>query len=53
VSHERIGVLAGGDSPEREISFISGEHVSAALNQRGYDTVLIKIDNLNDIVLVL
>jgi len=50
VSHERIGVLAGGDSPEREISFISGEHVSAALNQRGYDTVLIEIDNLDDLV---
>lgn len=48
--HERIGVLAGGDSPEREISFISGEHVSAALNQRGYDTVLIEIDNLDDLV---
>ena len=50
MSHERIGVLAGGDSPEREISFISGEHVSAALNQRGYDTVLIEIDNLDDLV---
>ncbi|MCK4356198.1 D-alanine--D-alanine ligase, partial [Candidatus Bipolaricaulota bacterium] len=31
-------------------SFISGEHVSAALNQRGYDTVLIEIDNLDDLV---
>ncbi len=50
MSHERIGVLAGGDSPEREISFISGEHVSAALNQRGYDSVLIEIDNLDDLV---
>lgn len=50
MSHERIGVLAGGDSPEREISFISGEHVSAALNQRGYDTVLIEIDRLDDLV---
>ena len=50
MSHESIGVLAGGDSPEREISFISGEHVSAALNQRGYDTVLIEIDRLDDLV---
>ena len=50
MSHERIGVLTGGDSPEREISFISGKHVSAALNQRGYDTVLIEIDNLDDLV---
>jgi D-alanine-D-alanine ligase len=50
VAHERIGVLAGGNSPEREISFISGEHVSAALNQRGYDTVLIKIDDLNGLI---
>jgi len=50
VSHERIGVLSGGDSPEREISFISGKNVSAALNQCGYDTVLIEIDNLDDLV---
>lgn len=32
----RIAVLAGGDSPERDISLASGDSVAAALNESGY-----------------
>ncbi|MGB2983774.1 MAG: D-alanine--D-alanine ligase [Candidatus Bipolaricaulia bacterium] len=42
-----IGVLAGSDSPEREISLISGKHVHRALLDRGHDARLIRIDDLN------
>lgn len=46
---ERIGVLAGGDSPEREVSLVSGEHVHRALAGRGYDAVLIRLETLDDL----
>jgi D-alanine-D-alanine ligase len=45
-----VGVLAGGDSPERSVSLVSGEHVHRTLVKRGYDAHLINIDNLNDLV---
>ncbi len=46
----RIGVLAGGDSPEREVSLISGESVYRALSRLGHTASLIEIDTLDDIV---
>ena len=45
-----IGVLAGGDSPERDISLISGSHVHRALTEDGHDASLISIDSLDDLV---
>jgi len=50
VSNRRIGVLAGGDSPEREVSLVSGEHVLAALRETGHDAVLLSIQTADDIV---
>ncbi len=38
---ERIAVLAGGRSPEREISLRSGHRVLTALRARGYEAILI------------
>lgn len=35
----RVAVLLGGDSPEREISLLSGEAVLQALLQRGVDAI--------------
>jgi len=46
----KIGVLAGGDSPERDISLISGSHVHSALEENGHDVSLIAIDSLDDLV---
>jgi D-alanine-D-alanine ligase len=43
-------VLAGGDSPERDISLISGSHVHRALTENGHDASLIQIDSLDDLV---
>lgn len=37
----RIGVLAGGRSPEREVSLRSGHRVCAALRAHGHDAVLL------------
>ena len=45
-----IGVLAGGDSPERDISLISGSHVHRALRGNGHDALLIPIDSLDELV---
>lgn len=45
-----IGVLAGGDSPERDISLISGSHVHCALTENGHDASLISINSLDDLV---
>jgi D-alanine-D-alanine ligase len=38
---ERIAVLAGGHSPEREISLRSGHRVATALAARGHDAALL------------
>jgi len=46
----RIGVLAGGDSPEREVSLISGKSVHQALSTLGYSAHLIEISSLDEIV---
>jgi D-alanine-D-alanine ligase len=41
MSIERIAVLAGGRSPEREISLRSGHRVMTALVSRGYDVTIV------------
>jgi D-alanine-D-alanine ligase len=41
VSGRRIAVLAGGRSPEREVSIRSGHRIAAALAERGYDAVIL------------
>jgi D-alanine-D-alanine ligase len=40
----RIGVISGGDSPEREISIMTGNAVFSALRRIGYNAVLISAD---------
>ncbi len=45
-----IGVLAGGDSPERAVSLMSGEQVTRALCGLGYSATLITIDGLDGLV---
>ena len=45
-----IGVLAGSDSPEREVSLLSGRGVFDALQRRGHSVRLIEIDTLDDLV---
>jgi D-alanine-D-alanine ligase len=37
----RVAVLAGGRSPERDVSLRSGHRVASALQERGFDVVLI------------
>jgi D-alanine-D-alanine ligase len=41
MSGERIAVLAGGRSPEREVSLRSGHRVMTALRSRGYDAFVV------------
>jgi len=45
-----IGVLAGGDSPEREVSLLSGQGVFDALQRQGHSVLLVEIDTLDDLV---
>lgn len=45
-----IGVLAGGDSPERNVSLLSGKGVFDALQRRGHSARLVEIDTLDDLV---
>ncbi len=45
-----IGVLAGGDSPEREVSLLSGKGVFDALQRRGHSVRFVEIDTLDDLV---
>ena len=47
---DRIGVLCGGDSPERDVSLISGRRVHEALESLGYRAAKLEIDDLDDIV---
>ncbi len=46
----RVAVLAGGDSLEREVSLASGARVVAALSTRGYQVQRVEIADLNEIV---
>ncbi|MEW6116258.1 MAG: D-alanine--D-alanine ligase [Nitrospirota bacterium] len=41
ITKQRIGVLAGGTSAEREVSLKSGSAIYKALRERNYDVVLI------------
>lgn len=41
MSAERVAVLAGGRSPEREVSLRSGHRVTTALRSRGYDATVV------------
>lgn len=45
-----IGVIAGGDSPERAVSLVSGEQVYTALMQLGAQARIVRINNLDDLV---
>ncbi len=45
-----IGVIAGGDSPERAVSLASGERVYAALAEGGHPARWVKIESLDDLV---
>ena len=49
-SKKHIGVLAGGDSPERDVSLVSGNSVHKALLESDHDSRLILIDTLDDLV---
>ncbi|HWA81397.1 MAG TPA: D-alanine--D-alanine ligase [Acetobacteraceae bacterium] len=40
---KRVAILQGGISPEREVSLSSGEQVSAALREAGFDVVPITV----------
>lgn len=41
MSEERVAVLAGGRSPEREVSLRSGHRVTTALRSGGHDVVVV------------
>ncbi len=41
---KRIGIISGGNSPEREISIMTGKCVFSALRRLGYNAVLISAD---------
>lgn len=43
LTRARIGVLMGGQSPERDISLRTGKAVYRSLCRRGYDTVMIDV----------
>ncbi len=45
-----IAVLAGADSPERDVSLVSGRAVHGALLRLGYDARLIELRSLDDLV---
>lgn len=49
--HLRIGVLVGGESPERELSLQSGVAILASLRGRGYDAELLHVDRDLDLAL--
>ena len=45
-----VGVLVGGDSPEREVSLLSGRGVADALIRRDYTARMVEIATLDDLV---
>ena len=45
-----IGILSGGDSPERSVSLTSGRGVYEALQARGHEARLLEIASLDDLV---
>lgn len=44
MKHNRIAVLKGGWSPEREVSLNSGAAVARALREAGYDAIEVDVD---------
>ena len=46
---DKVAVICGGSSPERDISLQSGEGVFKALIDLGYDACLIDFNDLNSI----
>ncbi|MCA9673070.1 MAG: D-alanine--D-alanine ligase [Myxococcales bacterium] len=50
-SKQRVGVLMGGLSTEREVSLKSGAAALEALAQRGYDAVELRVDSQVDLLL--
>jgi len=50
MDHGPIGVIAGGDSPERAVSLMTGEQVAQALGELGHRATLVRIDGLDDLV---
>lgn len=50
VQLRRIGVIAGGDSAERDVSLVSGRQVHAALQAAGRAARLLEISSLDDLV---
>jgi D-alanine-D-alanine ligase len=50
MDHGPIGVIAGGDSPERAVSLMTGERVTQALHDLGHAATLLKIEHLDDLV---
>jgi D-alanine-D-alanine ligase len=51
LTRARIGVLMGGQSSERDVSLRTGHAVHQALLRRGYDAVVIDVDESIDIQL--
>jgi len=49
-ARKRIVVLSGGDSPERDVSLVSGRGVHGALRARGHLVKLAEIGDLDDLV---
>ena len=49
-AHPRITVLCGGNSPERDVSLISGRTAHRALVERGHQARLLEIRSLDDVV---
>ena len=47
---ERIGVLMGGPSGEREVSLRSGENVYRALKKRGYNATKVEISSADELI---
>lgn len=44
LKRSKIGVISGGDSPEKEISIMTGKAVFSAIKRLGYNVVLISAD---------
>ncbi|MGQ9602063.1 MAG: D-alanine--D-alanine ligase family protein [Candidatus Bipolaricaulia bacterium] len=47
---QRIGVLMGGLSPEREVSLRSGENVYQALKARGYKAIKLDLSSADELI---
>lgn len=47
---KRVAVLMGGRSAEREVSLVSGDAVTKALQKRGYDAQAIDVGPVGDLV---